>query len=419
MRSHPKPSTSDGQARLQLVPVKTDFLEDEQKLEDSIVDLTQRLVAIPSQGGTDNQKKIIDELSDWFQSFGLHFDVLRSERRKYENSFLGLSATIGSGKPPYYLVTACLDTAPFGDRKQWSFDPTSARVDHSGWLNGRGSADSKIAIAIFSHMIADLRRHELKGTLVFLADSDEHTGNFGAIKKLIQRRTAKKFSGAFIGYPGNESIKCGARGFYRSRVRFFGTAQHTGSRKICKDDAIEKAIFFCTLLSEAKKDIEQSSVDFPLEPKITVTSVHGGTNSYSITSDSCYVGVDIRLTPTFQKVSARKLINTAALRVVHEFGGQKPKLQNEQSWPAYRIGQNSPLISSLLSASTAEFGHSPSVEVCGPSNVGNYLASVSVDAVCGFGVKYKGIHSVNECIDLATVQPVYNSYKSALLKLLS
>lgn len=419
MKSRPNPTTSDGQARLMLVPARTDFLEDDRKLEKSIVELTKKLVSIPSQGGVDSQKTIVDELSDWFQSAGLHFDIVRSERRKYENSFLGLSASVGTGRAPFYLVTACLDTAPFGDKKQWTFEPTSAGEDHKGWLHGRGAADSKVAISIFSHLMADLRRVDLNGTLVFLADSDEHTGNFGAIKKLVQRSASKKFSGAFIGYPGIDSIKCGARGFHRSRVRFFGTAQHTGSRKACKDDALQKAVRFCTLLNDVKKEIEQPSSDFPLMPKITVTSIHGGTNSFSITSDSCYVGVDIRLTPSFQKPAARKLMNAVALQVTQEFGGQKPKITNEQSWPAYQIGRNSPLISSLATAAEAELGYLPDVEVCGPSNVGNYLASVGVDAVCGFGVAYKGIHSVNESIDLSTIGPVYNVYRSALLSLLS
>ncbi|WP_417281099.1 M20 family metallopeptidase [Celeribacter sp.] len=410
--------STDGQQRLQLVPARTDFLHGDSALKASIIELTQNLVAVPSQGGVDRQQPIIEALSEWFQSAGLPFDVIRSPRRKVENSFLGLTSRVGSGRGPFYLVTACLDTAPYGDRRNWSYDPSSGRLDHNGWLHGRGSADSKIGIAIFSHLLADLRGENLRGTLVFLADSDEHTGGFGAIKSVVDRKEAKKFQGAYIGYPGHDSIKSGARGFYRSRVTFFGTAQHTGSRRKTNDDAILKALEFCQWINSKKKKIETLSGEFPVAPKVTITSVNGGANSFSITSDVCYVRVDIRLTPSFQKADARRFISEAVKHVSEHHEGQKTKITNEQSWPAYQISHESPLVSNLFDAAKREFSTEPSIEVCGPSNVGNYLASVGVDAVCGFGVAYRGIHQANECIDTDTIIPVYNSYKNTLLKLL-
>lgn len=410
---------SEGQQRLQLVPASSDFLDSDDQIAYSIISLTQSLVAVPSQGGIDQQQHAVEALSEWFQSCGLSFDVVRAKRRKLENSFLGLTSRIGSGGPPYYLITACLDTSPFGDKRNWSFEPASGRVDHEGWLHGRGSADSKAGIAIFSHLLADLRRQKLNGTLIFLADSDEHTGGFGAIKDVVSRGEAKKFKGAYIGYPGCDSIKSGARGFYRSRLTFFGTAQHTGSRKTTEDDAILKAITFCRWVEDQKSAIEHDSEKFPVPPKVTITSVTGGSNSFSVTSDVCNVRVDIRLTPEFQKSDARAFINGAVKHVVKAHEGQRPKISSEQSWPAYQISKKSPLISNLVSAAKRELSIDPIVEVCGPSNVGNYLASVGVDAVCGFGVKYEGVHQANERIDTKSVLPVYRAYRQALLALMS
>lgn len=412
-------TASDGQTRLQLVPPRINFLENERELYSSLVDLTKELVATPSQGGIDKQKDVIDCLSEWFESFGVPYEVIRSRRRKEENSYLGLVASVGTHKPPFYLITACLDTAPFGESRRWSFNPLSARVDHNGWMTGRGSADSKAGISIFAHLMADMRSFPLDGTLVFLADSDEHQGGFGAIKEVVNMHTAKNFAGAFIGYPGCDSIKSGARGFYRSRVSFFGTAEHSGSRTSGCDNAIEKATRFCEYIFANKSSIEIEGENFPLPPKVTVTSIKGGLNSYSVTPSSCNVRVDIRLTPDFQKIHARAFLDRAIKSVTSSFSGQKPKVAVEQSWPAYQIPEGSKLISSLANAAEKQFGYRPLARVCGPSNVGNYLASVGVDAVCGFGVECEGIHGLDERINTASFLPVYKSYKDALLSFLA
>ena len=417
MKRYKRLLAGDGQSNLQLVPRSTAFLNSDSALERSVLELTRGLVNVSSQGGIDNQRQVISYLADWFQGAGISYEILQAERRKFENSFLGLTSWIGTGEPPFYLLTACLDTAPHGDRGKWNFDPLSARIDHKGRLYGRGSADSKAGVAIFSHLLADMRRLPLRGTIFFLADSDEHSGRFGAIKSVVSRESSRKFSGAFIGYPGDESIKSGARGFYRARIVFYGTSQHTGSSKKNFDDAIQKAIFFGKYLYDERNIVEVGSRDFSLPPKISITSIHGGTKSYSISSDSCTVKVDVRLTPSFQKGEAKKLLSSAVRSVVERFGGQRPRFVGEQSWPAYRIPDGSPLIRSLQNAATAEIGRTPPAVVCGPSNVGNYLASVGVDAVCGFGVKYEGIHAANEYIDISSLLPTYRIYKKALLSL--
>jgi succinyl-diaminopimelate desuccinylase len=53
-----------------------------------------------------------------------------------------------------YCLDACLDTAPFGDLIAWDHPPTEPHIV-DGWLQGRGAADCKIAVAIFSHLAAD------------------------------------------------------------------------------------------------------------------------------------------------------------------------------------------------------------------------------------------------------------------------
>ena len=60
----------------------------------------------------------------------------------------------------------------------------------------------------------------------------------------------------------------------------------------------------------------------------------------------------------------------------------------------------------------------PPREVAGPSNIGNYLASLSIPALCGFGPRGEQLHASDERVELASIAPVYRIYEDALLELL-
>ena len=405
-----KLSAADGQPSLRLVHSVVDFEQNDNVLLASILKLTEVLVQVPSQGGMDSQRQVIDELVSWYDEHGVVNEPVRAPNRAEHNSYIGMISEIGSGEPPYFLMTACLDTAPFGRKDDWSFKPTSGQRDSDGWMYGRGVGDSKVAISIFSHIVASLRDKELSGTIVFLADSDEHTGRFGAVKEIVERRYKKGIQGAVIGYPGFDQVKSGARGFYRIGYRFFGTSAHTGSRRHSSDNAITKAVSFCSDIERLILPKEPSGA-FHFGPKITVTSIKGGERSFSNVPDTCEVLLDVRLTPHFQKKQAADLISGCIKKNVAEFGGRAPQPQKNHSWPAYQLSDESAVLKAATESYREVLGREPHVDVCGPSNVGNYLASQGIDAICGFGVECENIHAANERIKIETVLPVYKVYK--------
>jgi acetylornithine deacetylase/succinyl-diaminopimelate desuccinylase-like protein len=71
----------------------------------------------------------------------------------------------------------------------------------------------------------------------------------------------------------------------------------------------------------------------------------------------------------------------------------------------------------MRAACRAQLGADLPVGVIGPSNIGNYLSSLGVPALCGFGVRDEGIHAANERIELATIEPAYQVYRDALRRL--
>jgi succinyl-diaminopimelate desuccinylase len=57
--------------------------------------------------------------------------------------------------------------------------------------------------------------------------------------------------------------------------------------------------------------------------------------------------------------------------------------------------------------------------VAGPSNIGNYLAKLGIDATAGLGVNYKGLHATDERIELATIPIIQAIYHEAVRTLLN
>ena len=57
-------------------------------------------------------------------------------------------------------------------------------------------------------------------------------------------------------------------------------------------------------------------------------------------------------------------------------------------------------------------------DVCGPSNIGNFLAAQGVPTICAPGVGFGNIHAANEWADVASIASVYSMYCDAVRRFL-
>jgi acetylornithine deacetylase/succinyl-diaminopimelate desuccinylase-like protein len=181
-------------------------------------------------------------------------------------------------------------------------------------------------------------------------------------------------------------------------------------------NAISRALVLAQRLESLP--LPAADEDFPLPPQVTVIGIRGGGEGFSQIPDLCELKLDMRLTPTFTDRSARDAVQ----RVVDEVDAQCREAQRTQivwhdGWPAYRVPASHPLVSAMREACQSELGTDVPAGVVGPSNIGNYLSTLGVPALCGFGVRDEGIHAANERIDLGTIEPVYNVYRDALRRL--
>jgi succinyl-diaminopimelate desuccinylase len=382
---------------------------------ESVIELTRDLVTIPSRGGIDPYEPVLDQISHWLAQRGLPATVLKDAT----DATVGLTCEVGGSRPgPRWVLDACLDTASFGDEHAWTYPPTSAVID-DGWLYGRGSADSKSGAAVFSHIAARLAAatDQLYGTLVLLFDVDEHTGGFGGARRYFEGPGAPTdVAGVMIGYPGLDKLVVGGRGVHRAQLHVHGIASHSGGSKTTPN-ALEKAAHLIRTLSTAELP-DGASDEFPLPGKLTVTAVTGG-QGYSVTPDLCTLNVDIRTTPTFDNDAAAHLLEHLVANVDDAWPGTRPTLiQVDTRWPAYALAEDSRLRTAIRDAAKT-VGIEVEARVAGPSNIGNYLAGLTIPATAGFGVAYTGLHGTDERIQLDTLPTVQATYHTAVLNLMS
>ncbi|MEA2244188.1 MAG: succinyl-diaminopimelate desuccinylase [Solirubrobacteraceae bacterium] len=381
---------------------------------ESIVSLTRELVAIPSRGGEDSCEPMIEHVATWLKDHHVAVSVLTADTGR---PVAVVGEVTGTAPGPTYCLDACLDTAPFGELAAWDHPPTESHLV-DGWLYGRGAADCKVAVAIFSHLAADFQqlRDNLRGRLLVLFDADEHTGDFAGVKTFLH--SYPQLDGVLIGYPGNYGIVVGARGFYRATVTVHGVGGHSGGRQEGSQNAILKAARLAQALDAATLPTPITEA-FPLAPSLTVTGIAGG-QSFSTVPDRCDLNVDIRLTPNFDPVAARDLLQAAIDDVDAADPATTPtSVRESQSWPPYRLPNRAPIVQAMLTAARAH--HNPQIApvVCGPSNIGNYFAAHRIDATCGFGVTYENLHAPNERIKLDTIQMTSDVYSTAIQSLLA
>lgn len=388
----------------------------EHPAKNSMVEFLRQLVAIPSQAGSDDPAAIVQAVGAWLAENGVRFQRLGTARNPR-------ALVINPPTQEVLLLNACLDTAPVGDLAQWTYSPFGA-AEHEGWLHGRGSADSKAAVAIFSEIAKAIpltAREPVNGrlrrvTIVF--DGDEHSGRFGGIKAY----TAKFGFPAFcaIGYPGPRHIVVGSRGFYRTVLTLRGALGHSGSGSVPAELAMAK---LQRLLAGLEKVREQGAADgenFPPRPRASVTWIRTGARTYALTPAKIECGIDIRLTPGFGREAAGRFLDELLADIARETGEvHASSLGPVNCWPAFRTPDGALLPRLLQSCAREALGHAPEFSVSGPSNIGNYLAMHGTQVVSGFGAEYQRLHGPDECVKLDSIPGIHAAYALAVRRFLA
>jgi succinyl-diaminopimelate desuccinylase len=316
--------------------------------EPAMLDLTKRLIAIPSENPPGNHYEecagtLFDEL------VRLGFDDVRHEG-------VCVLASAGTGSRTLYF-SGHYDVVPAQSR-----DQLEPRVEGAN-LFGRGSSDMKSGLAAMIHAAAAARDEGLLKTGrigIVLVPDEETAGPRGSRHLDARGLLGKDGVGMLTPEPTGGVVWNANRGAISLRATMRGKAAHVG-RQFEGVNAFERALPAMARLVDIKKQVELRETQHNIAPAAARRSilllggrVEAGTN-FNVTPDFCSFTIDRRINPEEDLgVEKRRLLDTLE-------GFEIETLQQE---PAAATPARDPL-GLILSRHIADLtGREPAFEMC-------------------------------------------------------
>ena len=268
-----------------------------------LIDLTTRLIQIPTENPPGNEKKAFLFLKPILSKMGFNIKILLSPKGRWN-----IIAEKRWGKGGRRLIfNGHLDVVPAGHLVQWKYPPFQGKLE-KGRIYGRGASDMKGGIASFLHAISMIDRsniHPDQGAVILHLVSDEESHGHQGMGFLTRKRVIRG-DAAIVGEPTDLDPVITQKGALWLRISTIGKSAH-GSRPHLGINAIEKM----------KKAIDQlNSIsleeEHPLlgKPTFSIGTIQGGTK-INIVPERCEIELDRRMLPSEEKEKILREIKEA------------------------------------------------------------------------------------------------------------
>jgi acetylornithine deacetylase len=411
-----------------------DILALVEKDRDWLVDLTQRLVRIPSVNPkfaldpainreADVQTLIEGELST------LGFGTERWDALPGRPNIVG---DVAGSEEKSLILCGHIDVVPVGDASRWTVDPFGGEV-RNGRLYGRGAVDMKGGVAACLAAARAIRKLgiELEGRLSIHTVVDEEAGGFGAMDAVRRGKLAKA---VLVAEPTWGDVLPAEGGLEWARVTIRGRTAHSAWRynEIYPQrhepgrlepgvNAIELATRFLDALRHYESNRTRAA-SHPLLPvgmnTINVGVMRAGAGlgadglpvimtNPAIIPDVAVIDLDMKFLPTENSADYRRDFEA----FVHHFAqtdmwlrANPPTIEWELGglhFPPLNTPVDHPLVKSLVRHKTA-LGGKPEIKgfvaVCDAA----HYAGAGVDGVI-FGPSGDGFHGDDEYVDIGSM----------------
>lgn len=205
-----------------------------------LVDLTSRLVQIPSESPESDTRQMVKEIADFLEQI----DGVEISFHTLEEPITNIVARIKGKNPGKRLIlNGHLDTYPAGNESLWTHHPFSGH-EENGRMYGRGVSDMKGGIASYlvTFMIMAEMRDSWSGELVITLAGDEETMGVKGTKYLLDTVPHASGDAMISGDAGAAKVlRFGEKGLMWIELNAIGKASH-GAHVHKGENAIDRLV---------------------------------------------------------------------------------------------------------------------------------------------------------------------------------
>ena len=320
---------------------------------------------------------------------------------------------------PLLVFAGHTDVVPTGPLEKWHTPPFEPTIK-DGMLYARGAADMKTSLAAFITSIEE-----------FIAENPNHTGSIGllitsdeegvAVDGTVKVVEVLKARGEYIDYcivgePTSnkvvgDMIKNGRRGSLSGKLVVKGVQGHIAYPHLVKNPI--------HMAAPAIKDMVETVWDtgneyFP-PTSWQISNINGGTGATNVVPGEVEILFNFRYCALLDNAGSTEANLKQRVYAILD----NHKLDYDLEWehsPSY-ITPRGNLVEAITEAIQQAYGVTPELSTTGGTSDGRFIADICKQVI-EFGPLNATIHKLNECVGVADIEPLKETYKLTLQTLL-
>ncbi|MEO9383993.1 succinyl-diaminopimelate desuccinylase [Chromobacterium phragmitis] len=320
------------------------------------------------------------------------------------------------GAGPVFCFAGHTDVVPTGPLDKWDSPPFEPTV-RNGLLYGRGAADMKASLAAFvtacERFVAEHPDHQ--GSLALLITSDEEGVAVDGTVRVVDALEARgeTIDYCVVGEPTSDqrlgdTVKNGRRGSLSGRLIVHGIQGHIAYPQLAKNPI---HLLAPALAELAATRWDEGNAFFP-PTSWQVSNIQAGTGATNIIPGHCELLFNFRFSPE----SSADNLKERVCQTLDKHG-----LSYELHWQLSGQPFITPpgALTEALSQAIAEVADAKAeLSTTGGTSDGRFIKRIARELV-EFGPVNATIHKLNECVEVADVEPLADIYRRTLELLLA
>ncbi len=373
--------------------------------------LTEALIARPSVTPRDEgcQTLIAERLS----AIGFRCEAMDSGPA--DGRVSNLWARHGTGQQPTLIFAGHTDVVPTGPLSAWASDPF-VPSHRNGLLFGRGASDMKASLAAMvvacEEFLAATPQPPID--IAFLLTSDEEgpaiDGTVVVCDALQQR--GERMDWCIVGEPTSvertgDMIKNGRRGSLSGQLTVKGIQGHIAYPHLAKNPIHLAAPALAALAAEGW---DAGNAFFP-PTSFQVSNIHGGTGASNVIPGTVVVDFNFRFSTESTPEGLQQRV--AAILAAH---GLQADTGYDLAWTLGGKPFLTPpgtLVDAVRDAIRGVTGIDTQLSTTGGTSDGRFIAPVCPQVI-ELGPPNATIHKIDECVAVADIEPLKNTYRRVL-----